>query len=98
MKLTKSVVLDDEQDAALIEWATTQRISFSAVVRQALYEAMENDGQDQHNGNQPDLAAIRQAVRAELRSALTGLALAAAPPAAAPEVEAELEAALDNLF
>lgn len=98
MKVTKSVVLDDEEDADLLEWATTQRISFSAVVRQALYAAMQNDRQGRQN-DQLDLVAIRQVMRAELRSALNGLALATAPPAAAPtEVEDELEAALDSLF
>lgn len=97
MKITKSVVLDDEEDAAILEWSTTRRDSFSAVVRQALYEAMQNDRQGRQN-DQLDLVAIRQVMRAELRQALNGLALATAPPAAAPEVEAELEAALDSLF
>jgi predicted component of type VI protein secretion system len=98
MKVTKSVVLDDEQDAALIEWSTTRRISFSAVVRQALYEAMRNDRQPAGQNDRLDAVAIRQAIRAEIRAALNGLALAAAPPVAAPEVEDALEAALDNLF
>lgn len=95
MKLTKSVVFDTERDAEIIEWAETQRISFSEVVRQALALALAKQSQ---SDPALDEGVLRRVIRTELQAALNGLALAAPLAETSDAEDLELEANLDNLF